>query len=230
MKRSQTISLVMMAGAASTTTGCGDGGNADLPPGPTFPSIEACSAAGNFTQSTCETIVKEAGRTPAVSKNYASAAECTADGYFTDTYCIAKFDEAVKLHQDYAPAYQNVNSCEQDYGAMNCGRQTAQGGGGSFWTPFLTGYLVSNAINSFTRPMPYYRDPYGGGFSTLGGYRFNGGRQDYRISRTDYNRGDAATRGARNADKAKAKQLRTKPQRTAVARRGGFGGRSSAGG
>ena len=229
MKRSKAISLVMMAGATGAATGCGDD-TADLPPGPSFPTETACLDTGIFTQQSFEKIMADGGAKPGVSKNYAGADDCSADGYFTETYCVAKFDEAVKLHQEYAPAYENVSTCEQDYGAMNCGRQPVQGGGGSFWSPFLTGYLVSNAISSFNRPMPYYRDPYGGGFSTVGGYRFDGGRQDYRISRTSYNRGNIATQGSTNAQKAKLRTLRNKPQRTSVARKGGFGGRQSAGG
>ncbi|WP_031553458.1 DUF1190 domain-containing protein [Parvularcula oceani] len=233
MKRSRAVPLVLM-GAAAACESPEEAARRDAPPAPTFPTEQACLDTGVFARAACgELVVPEGGEAPpAEARDYASVAECQADDYFQDDYCVAKYEEAVALHQDYGPAYSDLSACEADYGAANCGRQpVAQaGGGGGFWTPFLTGYLISSAINDFTRPQPYYRDPYGG-YRTLGGYGFRGGRGGTYVPASAYRQTQRATTGRTNVQKAQAGNLRATPQRaqarrTTVARRGGFGGRS----
>lgn len=210
----------------------------EAPPAPTFPTEQACLDTGVFTRAACgELVVPAGGEAPkAAARDYASVAECEADDYFTDSYCVAKYEEAVRLHQDYGPAYSDLRACEADYGAANCGAQPvaqttgAMAGGGSFWSPFLTGYLVSSAIGSFSRPQPYYRDPYGG-YRTVGGYGFDRRGRGAYLPTSAYQQTQAATAGRTNAARARAGTLAQTPQRaqarrTTVARRGGFGGRS----
>ena len=231
MKRSRAVPLVLMGSVAACDGQ--DAAQREAPPAPVFPTEQACLDTGVFDTRACEGLVREPGEAapPAEARDYASLEDCQADDYFQDSYCVAKYEEAVALHQDYGPSYENVAACEADYGQAGCGRQTATAGGGSFWSPFLTGYLVSSAINSFSRPQPYYRDPYGG-YRTMGGYEFNrDGRRGRYVPATAYRSTDAAARGTTNAAKARSGQLAKKPvraqsQRTTVARRGGFGGRS----
>ena len=231
-KRSRAVPLVLMGAAACEAPV--EAERADAPPAPTFPTEEACLASGVFAEKACADLVRPDGdAVPAQAKDYAGPEDCLADDYFQDDYCVAKYEEAVALHQDYGPAYEDLAACEADYGAQRCGRQQVvqQGGGssGGFWSPFFTGYLVSSALNSgFNRPMPYYRDPYGG-YRTAGGYGFRGG--DAYLGRGAYQQNTRLTQGATNAQKARTGSLAKAPQtargrRTTVARRGGFGGRS----
>lgn len=229
MKRSRAVPLVLMGAAACEA----DSARQDAPPAPTFQSEQACLDSGVFASKACEALVApEGGNVPAEAKDYAGPEACIADDYFQDDYCVAKYEEAVQLHQEYGPAYEDLAACEADYGAQGCGRQvqTAAGGGaGSFWSPFFTGYLVSSALNNtFNRPMPYYRDGMGG-YRTAGGYGFRGG--DRYLPRGAYQQNAALTRGVTNAQRARSGTLAKAPQtargrRTTVARRGGFGGRS----
>ena len=233
MKRSRAVPLVLMGAAACE--GADEAAKRDAPPAPTFPTEAACLASGVFAEGACAELVVADGAEapPARAKDYQSVEACQADDYFQDDYCVAKYEEAVQLHQEHGPAYDNLAACEADYGAAMCGRQQpaaqAGGGAGSFWSPFFTGYLVSSAINSFNRPMPYYRDPYGGGYRTASGYGFRGG--DNYVSRDAYRQNQRLAAGQTNAQRARAGTLAKAPQRaqarrTTVARRGGFGGRS----
>ncbi|MBB4659758.1 DUF1190 domain-containing protein [Parvularcula dongshanensis] len=235
MKRSRAVPLVLMSGAAGMA-GCDGADQAarDAPPAPTFPTEAACLDTGVFAAKACADLVVQEGREapPAQAMNYASVDECRADDYFQDDYCVAKYEEALQLSQDYAPSYDNVAACEADYGPQGCGRQTVQGGGGGYWSPFFTGFLVSSAINGiFAQPQPYYRDYYGGGYRTLGGYGFDGRGRGTYVPQQAYRQTQTVTTGRTNAVKARTGQLRATPtranaQRTSVARRGGFGGRS----
>ena len=231
MKRSRAVPLVLMGAAACE--GAEEAARREAPPAPTFPTEAACLGSGVFAQAACDELVVPEGEPapPAVAKDCASVEDCLADDYFQDDYCVAKYEEAVELHQEYGPAYADLSACEADYGVANCGRgQVSAAGGGAFWTPFLTGYLVSSAINDFRRPLPYYRDPYGG-YRTASGYGFRGG--DNYVSRRAYRQSTALTSGQTNAQRVRAGTLAKAPQRaearrTTVARRGGFGGRSGA--
>ena len=233
MKRSRAVPLVLMGAAACE--GADEAARREAPPAPTFASEDACLASGVFAQKACDELVVADGQAVAAeAKDYASVEACRADNYFQDDYCVAKYEEAVQLHQEYGPAYADLAACEADYGAAGCGRQQAapQGGGGSaqsYWSPFFTGFLVSSALNGgFNRPMPYYRDPYGG-YRTAAGYGFRGG--DRYLPRDAYRQNTNLTRGRTNYQKATSGSLAKAPQtargrRTTVARRGGFGGRS----
>lgn len=224
MKRSRQVQLVLMASAAGTASSCG--GDGDVPPAPSFPTVQACLDTQVFTQTACDSLTT-AEQGAAEARNYTGVSDCIGDGYFTETYCEAKFAEVQAMHADHAPAYTDVRSCEEIHGPQACQPQQAGGGGGSFWTPFLTGYLVSNAISSFQRPVPYYsgRD---GGYYSLGGSRLGDvrGRNSVRLGRETYSSTSRAATGTSNAQKARSGQLRASSQRTSVARRGGFGGRS----
>ena len=236
MKRSRAVPLVLMGAAAAGCEDPGEAARADAPPAPTFPTEQACLDTGIFARAACgELVVPEGGAVPAAqARSYESVEACQTDDYFTDEYCTAKYEEAVELHQEHGPAYADLNACEADYGAQNCGRQSYAGGGGassgSYWSPFFTGFLVSSALNSFNRPMPYYRDPYGD-YVTYSGYGFRGGRNGYYVPRETYRTsqrlatGDTNTQRATRGSLARAPQ-RAQAQRTSVARRGGFGGRS----
>lgn len=124
---------------------------------------------------------------------------------------------AIKDNEERAPRYAEQGSCEEVYGAGQCVPRSGQGGG-SFFTPLLTGFVVGQMLNGGFRGTGLYRDQRDGGYYT--GY---GGKlgTDYRTGRTQI--------GVNGIDppaaiKASPPKIQT---RTSVLSRGGFGGRMS---
>jgi uncharacterized protein YgiB involved in biofilm formation len=124
---------------------------------------------------------------------------------------------AIKDNEKAAPRYAEQGSCEQVYGAGQCVPRSNQGGG-SFFTPLLTGFVVGQMLNGGFRGTGLYHDQRDGGYYT--GY---GGKlgTDYRTGRTQI--------GVNGIDppaaiKASPPKIQT---RTSVLSRGGFGGRMS---
>jgi uncharacterized protein YgiB involved in biofilm formation len=124
---------------------------------------------------------------------------------------------AIKDNEKSAPRYAEQGSCEEVYGAGQCVPRSSQGGGG-FFTPLLTGFVVGQMLNGGFRGTGLYHDRRDGGYYT--GY---GGKlgTDYRTGRTQI--------GVNGIDppaaiKASPPKIQT---RTSVLSRGGFGGRMS---
>lgn len=153
---------------------------------------------------------------------YRSMEECVADGKFTETYCQQALEEAQKEHEASAPRYSDQQLCEEQFGADMCQpRQVA--GGGSFWTPFLVGYVVSDIVDRVSGrrglhsgPIYYGGGPAGGrGYYTPSGDRLRTSQQGVSLPRRSV---EAAPPPARVQN------------RTTVISRGGFGGGFSSGG
>ena len=226
MKRSKSVSLVLMASGAGLAA-CGDtGAEQDVPPAPQFPDASACIETGVFTASYCDQLLSQRANSPAPAFAYQTPDECIEGGIFTSSYCTLKYEEAQQLDGGHGPRYDTASNCESTHGPQSCSERISATGQ-SFWSPFLTGYLVSTAFNSFGRPYPYYNDR-DEGYYTIGGTRIGTFGRDgrYTLSRTDYGRNNTASSKAPVIKKSAAKPVRTSPQRTTVATRGGFGGRS----
>jgi uncharacterized protein YgiB involved in biofilm formation len=79
-----------------------------------------------------------------------------------------------------APKFNDQQSCEERYGVDQCVPRN-QAGGGSFFTPLLTGFIVGQALSNLGGGgyggRALYRDRYGGlGYSDGRRYdRFGGG-------------------------------------------------------
>jgi uncharacterized protein YgiB involved in biofilm formation len=124
---------------------------------------------------------------------------------------------AIKDNEKSAPRYAEQGSCEEVYGAGQCVPRSSQGGGG-FFTPLLTGFVVGQMLNGGFRGTGLYHDRRDGGYYT--GYCGKLGT-DYRTGRTQI--------GVNGIDppaaiKASPPKIQT---RTSVLSRGGFGGRMS---
>lgn len=74
---------------------------------------------------------------------YNSVNECIAEHPDNADICQQAFEEAQMAALDSGPRYANANLCETEFGAGQCQSQA----GGSFWTPFIAGYLVSEIID-----------------------------------------------------------------------------------
>ncbi len=131
-------------------------------------------------------------------RSYPSLQACKDEDVVPNSECEAAFSEA----EAQAPKFADQQSCEQRYGVAQCVPRD-QAGGGSFFTPLLTGFIVGQALGNLGGNRGYYGNT-GGGY---GGY--DGGRnRDYVTGRT------------RDGYSAPARVQ----SRSAVISRGGFGG------
>jgi uncharacterized protein YgiB involved in biofilm formation len=139
------------------------------------------------------------------ARAYADLAECRAANEVPDEQCQASYEQAL----NQAPRFNDQPSCEEQYGQGQCVPRT-QAGGGSFFVPLLTGFLVARALGGFGGGYYGYRSPYrdryyrGGAY---GGYGRGYGQRDYVTGRS-YDRGYTGAERSRSP----------------VTSRGGFGG------
>jgi hypothetical protein len=106
-------------------------------------SVSACDDPGTATQW---------GDPPAASrevdaKTYASLDDCKSSGDMTAVQCDAAYAQAQKDSAANAPKFGDQQSCEERYGVDQCVPRN-NGGGGSFFTPLLTGFIVGQALNN----------------------------------------------------------------------------------
>lgn len=148
------------------------------------------------------------------AKTYASLDDCKKSGDMTAAQCDTAYAQAQKDSAANAPKFGDQQSCEERYGVDQCVPRN-NGGGGSFFTPLLTGFIVGQALNNLGggyHGAPMYRD-------RNGTYYGGGG---YPLSR-DYVTGRTRVR----TDTFTAPEMRapTRVQsRSSVISRGGFGG------
>lgn len=147
--------------------------------------------------------------------------DCVASNLFTEEQCQTSLDEAKSVHEQSAPRYNSESLCVQEFGPSNCYRHgggSAHGSSGSFWLPFMTGYMVSNLVDSaFGR---HYSTPYY--YHSSGSLRTWDGRSIQ--TRRDAN-GRIKPTISRKTVYAKPKPAKVMT-RTSVISRGGFGSRS----
>lgn len=197
-KRSQTLKLTtMLAGAASLSVGACD----DAPPATKWDA--------------------SAGREQVEALQYASLDACKAADEVPDPECESAYQAAVADDKN-APRFSDAKSCEDIYGQGQC---VPRGyGGGSFFTPLLTGFIIGQMLDGggrrYYRGTGLYRQD---GFYGGGGYVTGWGGQvnrDYRTGRTVVSRD--AIEPSRSIRQAPPKVQ----SRTTVVSRGGFGGGS----
>lgn len=201
-KRSSSIALTtMMAGAASLTVTACDSTPAQW--------NDANAARGGQVE----------------AFQYASLEACRTADEVPDAECEQGFAAAQQDHAANAPRYEDRATCEDVYGDGNCVPRGS--GGGSFFTPLLTGFIIGQMLDldgrRYYRGTGLYRrsDRYGGGYVTGWGGTLD---RDYRTGRTVISR--------QSIDPPDAyRQAPPKMQtRTSVVSRGGFGGGRGFGG
>ena len=142
---------------------------------------------------------------------YESAEACIAAGVQDESTCRAELDKAKVLHEEVAPRYQTSSTCYNEFGHDRCYRQ--QTSTGSFWLPFMVGYMLAPRGLTGVYSQPLYRpsrDP--NQFYTSGGAGV----------------GTVSRDGRAQVSKSEVGQPRA---RTRTVARGGFGARAkSAGG
>jgi uncharacterized protein YgiB involved in biofilm formation len=114
-------------------------------------------AAASLAVTACEAPVPEPMPLPKTPIQFESPTECIAAGYEMNA-CQDAYKAALSKHEAEAPRYGQQAQCEEEWGPGNC-RTTSNGSGGSFFMPFLTGYLLSSALSGNN-----------GGYYNYGGY------------------------------------------------------------
>ncbi|MCQ0987709.1 DUF1190 domain-containing protein [Jiella marina] len=143
---------------------------------------------------------------------FSTPQQCAESGIDTQI-CEAEYQQALQTHLQSAPKYDAMEACEAEYGEGRCfesgGSAVGQQGGGGFFVPFMTGYVLSSALSnlSYSRYRSDYR--YGPSYVNTPVYR----------TRT----GNTVTSTIRDG------QSVTRPVNvnTRTVSRSGFGGRSS---
>ena len=173
-------------------------------------SISACDDSGSIAQW---------GDPPAAAREvdartFASLDACKQAEGMTAQQCDAAYAQAQKDSAANAPKFGDQQSCEERYGVDQCVPRN-NGGGGSFFTPLLTGFIVGQALSNM-----------GGGYYGAPMYRDRGGAyyggSGYPLSR-DYVTGRTRVR-AESFDAPAMHAPARVQSRSAVISRGGFGG------
>jgi uncharacterized protein YgiB involved in biofilm formation len=183
-------------------------------------TLTSAMAATGLVLSACEEPAPTARQEPVEAVAYTDLNQCRIANEVPDAECDKAFAAANADHDKAAPKYEERASCEEVYGPGNCVPRGSSGGG-SFFTPLLTGFVIGRMLDSGGRPYyggaGLYRDSRG---DYVTGY---GGRldRDYSTGRTVVSRSGIEPAPAVRQAPAKVQS------RTAAVSRGGFGGRTS---
>lgn len=81
---------------------------------------------------------------------FSSVDQCITAGVDAQV-CQAGYQDAMQAHLANSPQFDGLAACEAEYGEGRCAEQVntaTNSGGGSFFTPFLAGYLLSSTLNN----------------------------------------------------------------------------------
>lgn len=138
---------------------------------------------------------------------YTSANDCINDNPDAITQCTTAYEEALKEAERTAPRYNSQQDCEYDFGVDRC--RTHSSGGGSFFIPFMAGYMISDLLS----PRRYYTRPMFSSSSRYSPYRYRW------VGADGYDYGDLRRRKMRVGKNTYA----AKPAASRTIKRGGFG-------
>lgn len=131
--------------------------------------------------------------------------------------CTAAFEKAELEHAKLAPRYDSVEVCEQQHGVGRCDSAASGDSGGSFFMPFMMGYMMSNFMSgsssqSVTSGRPVYSSAKSSSYYTSDGKKMGSvfGGKTFKVSQS-------ATKTPRLS---KPPKVMTK---TSVKKVGGFG-------
>lgn len=136
---------------------------------------------------------------------------CVASGQFDEETCKAEYAKAKAQNDNVAPRFNSRHSCYSDFGHNQCYHYTSSSGG-SFWLPFMAGYMMApRGHSTIVSTQPLYRP-----HSDAGGY----------YTATSTRVGSAYSTSGRGQI-AKSKAGPPPPARTRTVARGGFGSRAT---
>ncbi|GEA05658.1 hypothetical protein KUL42_04190 [Alteromonas sp. KUL42] len=123
------------------------------------------------------------------AKIYTSIEDCQQD--FPDALerCEAAYQTAVDEAMRTSPRFSTEYDCEYEFGPNQC--RSVDNGSGSFFMPFMAGYMVSSLLSPsryYSQPLytSYsYNSPFRSRWITADGYVFDGDirKRNYRVSK-----------------------------------------------
>lgn len=138
---------------------------------------------------------------------YTTAEDCIDDNPQYSAQCKTAYQEALIEAERTGPKYASERDCENEFGSNQC--RTVNTQSGSFFMPFMAGYMLSNIMS----PRGYYYQPMYTSYSRYSPMR-------YRWMTADgYDYGDLRKRKFNVSKDA----YKPKPSVTKTMSRGGFG-------
>ncbi|WP_088332395.1 DUF1190 family protein [Lacimicrobium sp. SS2-24] len=138
---------------------------------------------------------------------YTSPDDCIDDNPEFAQQCRAAYEQALQEAARTAPKYNSAQDCEYDFGQQQC--RQVETNSGSFFMPFMAGYMLSNLMS----PRGYYSQPLFTSYSPYSSYR------NRWITSDGYDYGSLRNRNLRVGEDA----FKKKPAVTRTIKRGGFG-------
>ena len=142
------------------------------------------------------------------AKVYTSVDDCNQDYPDARQQCQAAYQQAVEEAARTSPKFSSENDCEYEFGPNQC-RQVSNDSG-SFFMPFMAGYMVSQLLS----PRSYYSQPLFTSYSPYSSFRSRWVSADGHVFD-----GDIRKRSYR----VSPKRFKPKPTVTRTMSRGGFG-------
>lgn len=138
---------------------------------------------------------------------YLNAEDCVGDNPEFAEQCLTAYQRALAEAERTGPKFNSERDCEYDFGDNQCRRVETQSG--SFFMPFMAGYMLSNLMS----PRGYYYQPMYTSYSRYSPVRYRW------IASDGFDYGDYRKRKFRVKDSS----FKPKPTVTKTMSRGGFG-------
>ena len=131
---------------------------------------------------------------------YTSLEDCKTDYPDAAERCDAAYQTALDEASRTSPRFNSEHDCEYEFGPNQC--REVNNSGGSFFMPFMAGFMVSQLLS----PRPYYSQPIYTSYSpyspfrskwvTADGYVFDGNirKRNYKVSPSVYKPKPTVTR------------------------------------
>jgi uncharacterized protein YgiB involved in biofilm formation len=146
MKRSSTTKLLIMGVAPLLLAAC-DVPDQQISSEPAPSSTAAAAAASAAAAEAANTAGTGA---TVVNHQFQSVDECTKAGNPQDV-CEKAFEQSKQFATAAAPHFDSRDACSGQYGADRC-EEHRDAAGNSFWGPMMTGFMLSQVLNSSSQP------------------------------------------------------------------------------
>ena len=159
---------------------------------------------------------------------YTSLEDCKQDFPDAVERCEAAYQTAVDEAMRTSPRFSSEYDCEYEFGPNQC--QYVNNSSGSFFMPFMAGYMVSSLLSPsryYSQPLytSYsYNSPFRSRWVTADGYVFDGDirKRKYRVNKSVYKPKPTVNRTMKRGGFGSS--VRAKSSWGSSSRKGGWGG------
>ena len=159
---------------------------------------------------------------------YTSLEDCKQDFPDAVERCEAAYQTAVDEAMRTSPRFSSEYDCEHEFGPNQC--QYVNNSSGSFFMPFMAGYMVSSLLSTnryYSQPLytSYsYNSPFRSRWITADGYVFDGDirKRKYRVNKDVYKPKPTVNRTMKRGGFGSS--VRAKSSWGSSSRKGGWGG------